>query len=151
MPIYPKRRSGGKGEEPGKPVPTMRVLGGPIRGYGPGKFNTILDSLVFELEPDETVGNLDELGVYWLNTFESSIDIQAALNEIWNSAFRKGYTELTSEEVKRIKESRVIILKESDDGFVYVNYYKDKQKGMDRWKWIEKLYSEFYEERGDGA
>jgi hypothetical protein len=82
-----------------------------IRPYGPGKFSTILDSLVWDMSLD---GADDECG-------DSNIGI-------WYGRLNGPFSitaDLTPAERKVVEASIGVILSENGHGFVTVDYYDD--------------------------
>ena len=99
-----------------------------IRPYGPGKFNTILDSYVYSVSLDggcdEESGSVEETGR-------------------WYGLMRHGQTifrdhdpfleTLTSEEQEKLTSCAGVILSEDSQGFVYVSYYDTDKQLDDAW------------------
>lgn len=114
-----------------------------IRRYGPGKFNTILDSYVYELSLDggsDDCGDVGEIGIIY-----SRLELGSeALDAIKAEAVEDGDT-LTSEEETLIKDSFGAILTENDQGFVSVDYIKTKKEYDKDWKEIEEEVEDMYE------
>lgn len=148
MPIHPKRW-----EDPEKPLGPMPVPcePGDARPYRLGKFDLILDSLIYTISLegmlDEDVGSSDELGWYGLIRSEDKDDAIDLLKLVNKHAIEQQEAPLTMEECETILRARVIILREGESGFVSVSYYNSKVKGERKWKQIEKDYEEFDEER----
>jgi len=98
-----------------------------IRRYGPGKFNTIIDSYVYDLTMEGmgegTIGDVSEVGF----AAEGIPLGPEALPEIERVAKEDG-DELTPEECDLIKESHGAIVTENDQGFVAVDFYDDQEE-----------------------
>jgi hypothetical protein len=106
-----------------------------IRRYGPGKFNTILDSVIYQMigegMGDESCGDVSEVGFY-----AEKIGLGPdAVKEAERIIDENGDGPLTDEERKMIEESVGAIMAENDQGFVTVDYY-DKEKEFDK-DWAE--------------
>jgi hypothetical protein len=144
-PIYPKGRPEPEAEIPNLPA---NCAPGPIRRYGPGKFNTILDSLVYGSETDQDIGSTDELGAYGLIELNDLKVAKEFLAEIWRTAVKFGEAPLTKDECALILKTRRIILREGEQGFVDVEYL-DMFSGDARWHEINKEYEEFYSGQGE--
>jgi hypothetical protein len=109
-----------------------------IRRYGPGKFDTIVDSYVYDLINSgwgaESCGDVSEVGFY-----AESVDLgdDEAVEAVEKVAKENGDT-LTEEEKELILESVGAIMVENDQGFVSIDYYDD-EKEMDKdWAEIEE-------------
>lgn len=102
-----------------------------IRNYGPGKFNTILDSYVYDVSLD---GGCD--------AEEGSVD-----SGRWYGLMRHGRTifkdhdpnleKLNDEERELLTSSAGVILTEDSYGFVYVKYFTDMKALDAEWAEIE--------------
>lgn len=111
-----------------------------IRRYGPGKYNTILDSyihsMVLEGMGDESCGDVSEVGFA-----ADSIELgdEEALKEVERIAAENNGDTLTQEEKDMVLDSYGAILVENEQGFVTVDYYDDeKEKELDNdWAEIE--------------
>src|SRR6266571_7157828 len=98
-----------------------------IRPYGPGKFNTILDSYVYEVSLDggcdDEIGSVDEGG--WFGMMRNGRTIfkdHDPLLETLNEAERELLT-----------TSAGVILSEDSNGFVYVDYFKTEDELNAAW------------------
>jgi hypothetical protein len=103
-----------------------------IRPYGPGKFNTVLDSYVYSVSLDggcdAETGDAQYLG--------------------WYGIMRNGRTifrdhdpflePLNDEEKEQLTSSAGVILREDSQGFVYVTYYATDAELDAAWAQIEK-------------
>lgn len=95
-----------------------------IRLYGLGKFDTILDSYVYDVSmdgTDEECGSVSEYGE-WYGIMRNGKTI-----------FRDGdpmLEQLTTEEREQLESSAGVILYEGSNGFVSVTYY-DTEDALD--------------------
>lgn len=117
-----------------------------IRRYGPGKFNTKIDSYVYDLSTqgfdDWSEGDVSEDGV---NCTGISLGPEA-LEEVEKAAAEAKDT-LTQEERDLIRDSYGAILSENEQGFVAVDYYDtEKEYEKDHEEIADDLGSE---EEGD--
>lgn len=122
--------------QPG-PAPATTGSGSGIRSCGPGKFDTILDSYVYELFNEgmgsEECGDVQTTG--WYGTIHLGPD---ALREIERVAADDGDT-LTDEERDLILDSGAAIISEDNQGFVGVDYYDDDPEGEEQFNedWLQ--------------
>jgi hypothetical protein len=110
-----------------------------IRGYGPGKFNTIIDSLVYDMVNQgmgsESCGDVSEVGFYAETILLGPDSVKDAEEAAADDPGAKGV--LTDEETDLLKNSYGAIMSENDQGFVAVDYY-DTQKELEKdWAEIE--------------
>jgi hypothetical protein len=116
-----------------------------IRRYGPGKYYTILDSLVygggfFDAEESYEDGN----GAYAL--VYGGPELVRSVQD-----FAKGdKEELTPEELKALKATKGIIFFERSDGIVESEWFDSKKELDKAWKGIEDEIAEAHEESGEG-
>jgi hypothetical protein len=111
-----------------------------IRPYGPGKFNTILDSYVYSVSLD---GGCD------METGDSS-------EQGWFGLMRHGHTifrdhdpfleTLNDDERDALKVCAGVILSEDSNGFVYVKYYDSMDELDKAWAEIERDNAMFEDE-----
>lgn len=105
-----------------------------IRSYGPGKFNTILDSYVYGVSldggTDAECGSVDELGWYGLMRNGRTIFKDHDPN----------LEPLNDAEKKLLTESAGVILSEDSNGFVYVQYFETTMELNAAWSKIESEY-----------
>ncbi len=117
-----------------------------IRRYGPGKFNTILDSVIYgmcgEGMGDESCGDVSEVGFAAEKISFGDGSIKEA-ERIVND-FGKG--PLTDEERKMIEDSVGAIMVEGEQGFVTVDYYDNEEELEKDWEEIEEDASSDAEE-----
>lgn len=110
-----------------------------IRRYGPGKYNTILDSyihsMVLEGMGDLSCGDVTEVG---FSADSIGLGDEEALKEVERLAAENNDT-LTQEERDMVLDSYGAILVENEQGFVTVDYYDDeKEEELDKdWTEIE--------------
>ena len=107
-----------------------------IRRYGPGKYDTILDSVVDNGEFDESVGEVEYDTFYGLITDLELDDADRA--------------ELNAEEIAYLKRQRGAIVHENSQGFVYIDYYTSKAVLKKAWSQIEADDAGNYEDGDDG-
>lgn len=151
MPIYPKRRFRRRGSSTPVQVP---CIPGPIRPYGSGKFNTILNSVIYAVSPfDEEIGNVDESGWYGRINLKDENESKDFLTTLHETAVEMGggTAPLTDEECQEIMKTRVIIVSENSQGFVDMDYYENVRPAERDWKSITDLYEEPEEEPGEDA
>lgn len=122
-----------------------------IRRYGPGKYNTILDSyihaMVLEGMGDQSCGDVSEVGFA-----ADSIELgdEEALKEVERIAAEENDT-LTQEEKDMVLDSYGAILVENEQGFVSVDYYDDeKEEELDK-DWDEVVDDAAGEEEEEEA
>jgi len=114
-----------------------------IRGYGPGKFGTIIDMIVYDMigqgMGSESCGDVSEVGFY-AETIElgpdSVKDAEEVAKEDGEKGKSKGY--LTDEERELISESCCAIMVENEQGSVTVDYYEDEKEFKKDWEEIQK-------------
>jgi hypothetical protein len=106
-----------------------------IRSYGPGKFNTIVDSYVYQVSCD---GGCD--------------DERGSVNENgeWFGLMRHGSTifrdhdplleTLNEAEAEQIKSSAGVILREDSQGFVHVEYFNSADALDKAWQEIAEQF-----------
>jgi hypothetical protein len=111
-----------------------------IRRYGPGKYNTILDSyihsMVLEGMGGESCGDVSEVG---FAADQIELGDEEALKEVERIAAENSGDMLTQEEKDMVLDSYGAILVENEQGFVTVDYYDDeKEEELDKdWEEIE--------------
>jgi len=101
-----------------------------IRPYGPGKFNTILDSYVYSVSLD---GGCDE------ETGDSSYGNWYGLMRNGRTIFRDHdpmLESLNDDEREKLTSSAGVILSEDSNGFVYVEYYDSAESLNSAWQVI---------------
>lgn len=115
-----------------------------IRRYGPGKFDTILDSYVYGLSLDggaEDAGDVSEIGIVY-SRIELGPD---AVKDIEEKLAQDKEEPLTPEERELLEQSFGAILTENDQGFVSVDYFETKKEYDKDWKEVEAEVEEMYE------
>jgi hypothetical protein len=119
------------------------------RSYGPGKYNSIVDSYVHALDTegwgDEEIGDVQDFGWYGLmGPMEAGELLEPdAVPRI----AREEKDQLTPEERRELKETVGVIIEENDQGFVGVTYYKSKKQLKKAWDKIAEDAEEFYKEQ----
>ena len=101
-----------------------------IRPYGPGKFNTILDSYVYSVSLG---GGCDE------ETGDSSYGNWYGLMRNGRTIFRDHdpmLESLNDDERDKLTSSAGVILSEDSNGFVYVEYYDSAESLNSAWQLI---------------
>lgn len=114
-----------------------------IRPYGPGKFNTVIDSYIYSLSLSgfsESVGDVSEIGEEC-----TRVDGEGLLEEVKELADEAG-DKLTVEE-KSLLESVAtggVILMENDQGFVDVQYIRSQKSYLAEWQAVEDAVESAY-------
>ena len=106
-----------------------------IRSYGPGKFDTVMDQYVYQVSLDG--GCDDEI---------SSL----AWGDNWYGMMRNGSTifrdhdpfldRLNEPEQEKLTSAAGVILCETSDGFITVDYFATDAELDTAWEGIEQLY-----------
>lgn len=125
-----------------------------IRGYGPGKFNTVIDMIVYDMigqgMGEESCGDVSEVGFY-AETISLGLDAvkdaEGVASEDGDEGKSKGI--LTDEERDLISESCCAIMVENEQGFVTVDYYEDEAEFKKDWEEIQEDASGEEDEEGD--
>ena len=111
-----------------------------IRSYGPGKFDTVIDSYAYEITLD---GGADEeasygegggwYGVVWLddNTRDRIIEIAVEDED-----------PLTEEEEDLLDENVAVIFFERSDGIVETDWFENRQEALEEWAEIQEEFEE---------
>lgn len=106
-----------------------------IRRYGPGKFNTILDSVIYSMcnegMGDESCGDVSEVGFF---AEKVSLGKDAVKEAERIGAEGDG---LTDEEVEMVRSSVGAIMVEGEQGFVTVDYYDNEKELEKDWEEIQ--------------
>lgn len=115
------------------------------RSYGPGKFNSMVDSFLYAAIMDgwggDEVGDVEGPGAYTLmlgNVLEAA-EHGAELSK----------DTLTQAERDEIKDDNGIIMREDDQGFVSVDYYDSEATAREAWKDVENEVAEFYDDEDE--
>lgn len=91
-----------------------------IRPYGPGKFDTILDSYVYTVSLDGIDEEAGDAGTGWYGL------LRGDLREAVTDAAHEAKDKLTQEELKFLAENKAgAIIEETDQGFVSVENFSD--------------------------
>jgi hypothetical protein len=111
-----------------------------IRRYGPGKFNTIIDAVVYDMINSgmggESCGDVSEVG-FAAETLLLGPEILKEAEEVASELPGPRGEPLTDEEKDLLKESYAAIMVENDQGFVTVDYYDDKKEFEKDWEEIQ--------------
>lgn len=99
-----------------------------IRSYGPGKYNTKLDSYVHALTlqgvGEGGIGDVGECGFYAEGIL---LGDDKSVKNVQDEASNDDDT-LTPEEIELVKSSYAAIVVENEQGFVSVDYYSPDEK-----------------------
>ena len=124
---------------------------GGIRRYGKGKFNTILDSIIYSMIGEgmgsESCGDVSEVG-FAAEMIE--LGDEDVVKEAERIAAESGDAPLTQEEKDRLTESVGAIMVENDQGFVTVDYYDDEDELDKDWDEVQDDASTDDEDGDDG-
>ncbi len=108
-----------------------------IRPYGPGKFSTILDAYVYSVSLDggcdEELGDVSENGA-WYGLMRHGRTIFRDHDPMLES--------LNETEQEQLTSSAGVIVTESSQGFVYVDYYDTDEDLNADWAAIEKEFEQ---------
>jgi len=119
-----------------------------FRRYGPGKFDTLFDSWVYNVSldggPDEELGDVSEIGEWHGLMWLDSPDAKQAIRDEAKGA---GNTPLTPEEEEELQKTAAVIISEDDQGSVNVSDYMSRKTAKEDWQRIEKAINEMYKER----
>lgn len=124
-----------------------------IRSYGPGKFDTILDSFVYSMSldggADEEIGESESFGWYGLLRGPFTDEDVDRLNEI---AAEQKDDPLTDEEEEMLLGSKGgAIMSEVSTGLVHIEYFDTEKGAKDAWEEVAAEYEKFEEEaEGEG-
>jgi hypothetical protein len=106
-----------------------------IRPYGPGKFNTILDSYVYSVSLDggcdEEEGNVSESGE-WYGVMRHGRTIFRDPDPLLET--------LNTAEQDKLTSSAGVILREDSNGFVSVDYYDTDEALEVAWSQIADTF-----------
>ena len=117
-----------------------------IRSYGPGKFNSIMDSAIYCASLDGCDEELScEHGGFWYGKLSFSGD-DTADSECLAGLYD---VELNAAEVDHIREFPHCILYEDSQGFVDVDYYATEEEVAVAWDEIENWYYEDFLKDGE--
>jgi hypothetical protein len=120
--------------------------GGGWRSYGPGKFDSMVDSFIFQAGLDgldEETGDVQGPG--WFGLAVGNILKMA------EDGAKEQDDELTPDERDELADTAAVILSESDQGFVSVEYFDTAAEAREKWKEIEEEVSGFFDEDEDGG
>ncbi len=115
-----------------------------IRTYGPGKFDTILDSYVYSVSLD---GTCEECGSVdtgrWYGMMRGSLSLSHA------DSRDSDYFDLNSAERAELTRYAGVIVSEDSQGFVSVEYYETVEELGEAWALIEEEEARRYEEENE--
>lgn len=118
-----------------------------IRAYGPGKFNTVLDSAVWNLAQDGVDEELADQGYGWRGKIVIDNDTLGS-----DVTINVQDPKLNPAEIEFLNLQVGAILSETTDGHVDIEYFEDPEALQTRWAEIESEFAEFAgdEESMDG-
>lgn len=109
------------------------------RSYGPGKFDSMVDSFLWDASldgwTDEEAGEADGAGYY-------ALFVGDVLDMATTGASAHGES-LTDGERAELKDTKAIILSEDSQGFVGVEYFDKAADARAKWKEIVDEVAEF--------
>ena len=116
-----------------------------IRSYGPGKFDTLLDSFLYELSTEGVDEELSTEGWGWqgLLLFDDQLEDEVA----GIAVMRK--QPLTPKERGLLRPSAGAILTESENGFVSVHYFSGEPELKQAWRELLEEYEDWIGEEED--
>jgi len=121
-----------------------------IRSYGPGKFNTLLDSYVYGLTLDG--GADEEVSLGDGNGWYGFVGLGHDEVESVRDSMEKDGEPITTEEDELLESSPAVILFERSDGLVEANWFDDLDEAEKQWAAIEEDFEgddEDEDEEGD--
>jgi hypothetical protein len=111
-----------------------------IRSYGPGKFDTKLDSYLYELSLDgcdDELGDAQELGWYGTLLFGPT-----TVSEVQQVA-SEHHDALNVAEIEALKDSFGVLLREGSEGFVSVMFFRNKRDMDSAWQDVMEEYEDW--------
>jgi len=110
-----------------------------IRRYGPGKFDTMLESYLYGME-DESIGESETFGYYALVRLENPHAVQTIIDGI-----EEEEGSLTADEKALLRESAGFIWSEDSQGFVSFEWYPadDAEEMENSWQELLDEWDEF--------
>jgi len=126
---------------------TITALNGGYKENGPstGKFGDIIEELLYEIDHDQTLGSVDELGWYGMVsglTLPEARKLSADLGQ---------ERDLFDEAAENYKWPLNAIIREDSDGFITVTAFDGKHANRDlirEWRDLEEEYERYYEAGG---
>jgi hypothetical protein len=114
-----------------------------IRSYGPGKFNTIIDSYAFELTGD----GVDEEASYpdgggWWGLVRIDHSFRGAVRDV----AEEGDDALTPAELTMLETAVAVVFHERSDGIVESDWYDNIEDANEAWTAIEEEVNSGYED-----
>lgn len=118
-----------------------------LRSYGPGKYDSIVDSYVHALDGEgwgsEELGDVSDFGWYGLM---GPADAGFLLEpDAVPRIAREEKDQLTLEEMKKLRSVVGVIINETDTGFVHIEYFGSEKALKKTWEGIAAEAEEFYE------
>ncbi len=111
-----------------------------IRSYGPGKFNTIVDSYVYDLAGngcDEEGGDVQENGT-WYGLMRDTFKLEGPFVDFTPEQLAN----MTQAERELLTTTAGVIISEDDQGFVTVEYFDTAEQLEAAWSEVEAELSE---------
>jgi hypothetical protein len=123
------------------------VAEGGIRPYGPGKFNTFLDSYTYDLVLDGFVDEEISLGDGngWYGLIQLGSDGAGRIRKI----AEENKDPLTHDEEEFLARQAAVIFFERSDGIVETTWHDDELTAQQDWEEIEAEFEEDEEEEND--
>ena len=114
-----------------------------IRPYGPGKFNTLIDSYAYALTGDgvDEEASLGE-GNGWYGLIRLDHSARGAIRD----AAVENHDDLTNAEMTMLETAAAIIFFERSDGIVESDWFDNLEDANEQWAAIEEDASEYYDE-----
>ena len=112
-----------------------------IRPYGPGKFNTVVDSLVWDaIQTNGTDQELAEQGFGWrgiVRKGETGLELEVQALPAYKE------NPLNPAEIEFLAAQVGCIASEAEDGHVDITYFDNPEELEGAWKAIQEDYSKF--------
>jgi hypothetical protein len=119
------------------------------RSYGPGKYDSIVDSYVHALDTegwgDEEIGDVQDFG--WYGKMGPAEPGFLLGSDAVPRIAKEEKDEITMEERKELRDVIGVIIEENDQGFVGISYFTSKAKLKKAWDKIAADAEEFYEQQ----
>lgn len=115
-----------------------------IRPYGPGKFNTIIDSYVSAVSLDggfDEEAHLEEGGGFY-----GLVRLDHSFRGAVRDAAEENDDDLTPAELTMLETAVAIIFHENDQGFVQVDWLDNMEDADEQWAAIEEDINAQYED-----
>jgi hypothetical protein len=115
--------------------------GGGLRAYGHGKFNTLLDSYIYDCACDGTWGELagdsETSGSY------ASVELGPHAVRLIREKAKSNGDKLNAAEEHKIRSSYGAICREGSQGFVDCSYYRTKKAFKQAWDKVEEHVAKY--------